>query len=229
MDSSRKPTDLHDFISAFHPATIAPIEGLDGAPFEYVSVNTDLMGWILERASGRKFGDVVSELLWQPMGAESDAYITLDRSGNARTAGGMCATTRDIARLGRLMLDDGDNVVPSAWIQDMLKNGSKEAFAKGSWGPRFAKYFSEPAYRSYVSSSSMEYGVILASTDIESQWLSDRSDDVLLALGIHGQILIVDRANKIVMAKTSSQPDRTDAKKSALVFAAFKEFQRILA
>ncbi|KAK3713464.1 hypothetical protein LTR37_008422 [Vermiconidia calcicola] len=204
LEEGDKPTHLHEFISSFQAEETPRIDGLDGAPFEYVSVNTDLVGWIVERASGMKLADLISELIWKPMHAESDAYITVDRAGNARAAGGMCATVRDIARIGQLVLHNDNGVVPAGWIHDMLNNGSAEAFSLGSWRRGFEKY----AYRSY--------------------WLAGKESDELAGLGIHGQHLFVDRKNGIVMAKTSSQPDRIDMKKVGLTMAAFEEFQRIL-
>ena len=166
------------------------------------------MGWVLEKITGKKFADLVSELIWQPMGAESDAYITTDSAGNARPAGGMCATTRDIARVGQLVLDDGRGIVPADWIQDMLNNGSNEAFSAGAW-TGYQRVLGRLAYRSY--------------------WVANSQDQLLMGLGVHGQMLFVDRINGIVMAKTSSQPERTDRNKSALTILAFKEFQRLLA
>lgn len=183
------------------------MDGLGSSRFEYVSVNTDLMGWVIERIMGKKLADVISELIWQPLGAESDAYITLDNAGNARPAGGMCATLRDIARIGQLVLHDDNGVVPASWIHDMLDSGSQEAFAAGPWSG-FERVLGKLAYRSY--------------------WLSNKQDQMLIGLGVHGQILIADRKNGIVMAKTSSQPTRTDFGKSALTILAFKEFQRLL-
>ena len=165
------------------------------------------MGWVIENITGKKFADVVSELIWQPLGAESDAYITLDRSGNPRPAGGMCATLRDIARIGQLALHDGDDIVPASWIYDMLNNGSEEAFAAGAW-KGFQRVLGTLAYRSY--------------------WLSNRQDQVLMAMGVHGQMLFVDRKNRIVMAKTSSQPARVDFSMTALTVFAFKQFQQLL-
>ncbi|KAH7336614.1 beta-lactamase/transpeptidase-like protein [Rhexocercosporidium sp. MPI-PUGE-AT-0058] len=70
----------------------ALVDASDNLPFEYISTNADLMGWVIERVTGKKFAEVVSELIWQPMGAESDAYITLDHGGNARTAAALCTT-----------------------------------------------------------------------------------------------------------------------------------------
>jgi CubicO group peptidase (beta-lactamase class C family) len=49
-----------------------------------VSTNTDLLGWILERSTGTRFADLLSNLLWQPMGAQTSAYITVDRPAAPR-------------------------------------------------------------------------------------------------------------------------------------------------
>lgn len=206
-EANAKPSNLHEFLSTFQAELSPEVDGLGRSKFEYISVNTDLMGWVVESIAGKKFADAVSELLWQPLGAESDAYITLDIAGNARPAGGMCATLRDIARIGQLVLHDDNGIVPARWIQDMLSNGSKEAFAAGSWSG-FERVLGKLAYRSY--------------------WLSNSDEQMLMCTGVHGQLLLVDRKNGIVIAKTSSQPSRIDFGKMALTVLAFKEFQRLL-
>ena len=126
---------------------------------------------MIESVTGKKLAEVISELIWQPLGAESDAYITLDNAGNARPAGGMCATLRDIARIGQLVLHDDNGIVPASWIHDMLNNGSQEAFAAGSWSG-FERVLGKLAYRSY--------------------WLSNCQDQILMGLGVHGQVLLVE-------------------------------------
>ena len=75
-----------------------------------------MLGWVLERAAGIPFADLVSQALWQPMGAAYDAYITVDRLGAPRSAGGICATLRDVARVGELMRRGGDGVIPASWV-----------------------------------------------------------------------------------------------------------------
>lgn len=140
------------------------------------------------------------------MGAESDAYVTVDSSGNARAASGMCATVRDIARIGQLVLQEDDSVVPAEWIRDMVVNGSKEAFAAGEWACELGGLFSL-AYR--------------------SGWMVDREEEVFVTVGIYGQMLLVDRKRQIVVAKTSSQPD-PEWDKDRLTMAAFKDIRRIL-
>ena len=204
LEADEQPTNLHEFISKFQAPAGPKVDGL--LPFEYISVNTDLMGWVLERASGKKFAELVSELIWQPMGAESDAYITVDSAGNARPAGGMCARVRDLARLCQLLVHDHNGIVPPSWIHDMINNGSREAFDAGPWNR--GKAFGDTAYRSY--------------------WLGDSNNQALMGIGIHGQMMFVDRLNQIVMVKTSSQPSRFDIKKVWLAIKAFEEFKRIL-
>lgn len=209
LETDEKPTNLHEFISKFEAPPGPKIDGIvDGDPFDYISVNTDLLGWVLERASGKPFAELVSELIWRPMGAQSDAYITLDRAGNARTAGGMCATLRDIARMCLLILDDDNGVVPASWISDILNNGSKEAFQAGPWNTGRDGVFGDVAYRSCC--------------------LGSRETQMVMGIGIHGQMMFADRANKIVMVKTSSQPARIDMMKTFITIKAFQEFRRIL-
>jgi CubicO group peptidase (beta-lactamase class C family) len=82
-------------------------DGPHGGPFRYRSILTDVLGWVLEKASGQRFADLVADELWQPMGAEHDADITLDVHGNAVPDGGISATLRDVGRIGLLALGRG--------------------------------------------------------------------------------------------------------------------------
>ncbi len=130
------PSDLRTFFRC-----LVDKDGQHGGRFHYVSPNTDLMGWVIERAAGVRYADLVSELLWRPMGAARSAYITVDRLGAPRCAGGFCATTRDLARLGLLLAEGGAHagkqIVPSSWIEDILTNGDPTAWNEGD----FLKYF----------------------------------------------------------------------------------------
>ncbi len=169
--------------------TLTDREGEHGQRFHYVSPNTDLLAWIIEHAAGKRLSDLMSQHLWQPLGAHRSGYITVDRLGAPRAGGGICVTTSDLARLGQLLIQDGRRgdrqIIPSAWIQDMWQSGDAEAWNQGS----FAAYFpgSQIRYR--------------------SQWyVLDENDPLLFGLGIHGQNLFVDRKNEIVIAKVSSQP-----------------------
>ncbi|MDQ5849159.1 MAG: beta-lactamase family protein, partial [Pseudomonadota bacterium] len=177
------PSDLHSFY-----AELTQADGPHGGPFRYVSPNTDLLGWVIERATGRRYADLMSELIWQPMGARFSAYITVDRLGAPRCAGGMCATVQDLARIGQLIVEGGrrgaTQVVPAAWLEDILHNGDGAAWSAGN----FAEYF---------PGLPMRY---------RSKWyVLDGAAPLLFAWGIHGQHLFIDRKNRIVIAKVSSQ------------------------
>ena len=131
-----EPSDLRTWFRS-----LTEPDGSHGGAFHYVSPNTDLLGWVIERAAGRRYTDLVSELLWRPMGATADAYITVDRLGAPRAAGGMCATLRDLALVGQLVANrghrDGRQIVPADWIDDILTGGDPAAWDAGDFAPYF--------------------------------------------------------------------------------------------
>lgn len=166
--------------------------GRHGELFFYASPNTDMLGLVIERATGIRYHRYLAERLWQPMGAKGSAQVTVDRAGTARAAGGISVTARDLARLGQLVLDsgrtaDGRQVVPQDWIDDMRRNGDRQAWLGGS----FLATFPEGRYR--------------------SSWYQAGDDhDCFAADGIHGQRLWVDPVTRIVAVKFSSQPNPAD-------------------
>lgn len=199
---------FHEFFS-----TMAAPHAPHGGAFSYVSANTDLLGWVLERAAGQPFAALASRLLWAPMGAERDACITTDRAGSPRCTGGMCATVRDFARVGQLMVQggrrDGAAVVPGDWVDDIGANGDREAWRTGEFGERFAPLSRSMSYRS-------------------GWYVVDGSSPMLFATGIHGQNLFVDQANRLVVAKVSSQEDRVDERAMGLTHMAVAAIRRCL-
>ncbi len=187
LGPGERPSDLRTYLAGLKERA-----GPDGGPFHYVSTNTDLLGWILERASGARFADLMSTLLWKPMGAQSSAYITVDRFGAPRCAGGICTTTRDLARVGQLIVQDGRRndrpIIPAGWIEDVLRGGDPKAWAAGD-------------LISYFGDRTMHY---------RNKWYVLRDRDIALGLGVYGQNVFVDRTNELVIAKVSSQPPPLD-------------------
>ncbi len=190
-------------------ATLRP-EGAHGERFHYVSPNSDLLGWVIERAAGVPFAELLGREIWAPMGAEHEAYITLDRLGAPRTAGGLCTTLRDLARFGQLHLDgsaaEGRRVLPENWLRDLRYNGDREAWLKGD----FVQDMPNARYR--------------------SQWyrLGD-AHDALCGLGVFGQMLYVDPVADMVIAKFSSQPAAVDLTLDGLALSAFAALGAALA
>lgn len=195
LDPGEAPSDLRSFFS-----TLVGRDGPHRGRFHYVSPNTDLLGWIIERATGERYSDVVARLLWQRIGAERPAYITVDRFGAPRCAGGFCATTRDLARVGLLIAQggrrEGHAILPADWIDAVIANGDPQAWATGD----FAHYF---------PGADMHY---------RDKWyvLTGDGAPLLFGLGVNGQNLFVDRDNGIVVAKFSSQAAAMDAGRIAL-------------
>ena len=85
-------------------------EAPHGSRFRYRSAETDALGWVCERAAGARMADLISSLVWAPMGAEQDAEIICDGLGTAVHDGGLAVTARDLLRFGQMLLDGG--VVP---------------------------------------------------------------------------------------------------------------------
>ena len=179
-------SDLRSFYSH-----LTGSDGPHGENFHYVSPNTDLLGWLIEKASGSRYVDLMEVLIWKPMGATYPASMTVDRLGAPRVAGGMSSTARDLAIIGQLIINNGvhnnKQIVPSDWITDIKCNGNKQAWDKGN----FAQYY---------PSIDMHY---------RSKWYVERNGKntrTIFGLGVHGQNLFVDIEKELVIAKFSSQP-----------------------
>jgi CubicO group peptidase (beta-lactamase class C family) len=186
-----RPARPGDPAGAYEYLTTLGRAGPHGGEFTYRSADSDMLGWACERASGTRMADLISALIWQPMGAERDGEITCDPLGSAIHDGGVSATARDLARFGQMLIDDGavrgHPVVPAAWLAATRAPGPgvREAFAvtgnefvlPGSW------------YRNQF-------------------WvLPGPGGPVLVCLGIHGQLVYADRATRTVVVKLSSWPD----------------------
>ncbi|MGJ5152928.1 serine hydrolase domain-containing protein [Bradyrhizobium sp. HKCCYLR1023] len=204
----RTTPNLHDFFATMR-AQAAP----HGGAFSYVSSNTDLLGWAIERATGRSFASLAGSLLWKPMGASGEAFITLDRNGAPRCTGGFCATLRDVARLGQLVLSGGrrgsHTIIPEGWIDDIRHNGDVQAWRDGQWRDSFAAISRNMHYRS-------------------GWYVTNDAPQLMFAMGIHGQNLFVDAANGIVIAKVSSWAQPVDGQAIWLTHQAVAEFTRCL-
>jgi CubicO group peptidase (beta-lactamase class C family) len=73
-----------------------------GVDAEYSNINTFVLGWLAEKVTGKKYTDLISDLIWKPMGASSNAYVCLSDEGVPWSHGGMSVTLRDLARFGML-------------------------------------------------------------------------------------------------------------------------------
>ncbi len=95
-------------------------ERTPGTYNHYVSIDTQVLGMILTKATGQTITDYMNEKLWSQIGAESEAYWIKDKSGMEFALGGLNATARDFAKMGQLFLDtgkwQGKQIVPREWV-----------------------------------------------------------------------------------------------------------------
>lgn len=95
--------------------------------YRYSSGDTQLLGMAIERATGRRLHQLVTDGLWQPMGAEMDASWSLDSALQGQAKAFCCLNARaiDYARIGQLMLQrgrvDGRQVVPESWVDAVVQ------------------------------------------------------------------------------------------------------------
>lgn len=165
--------------------------------FQYCSANTDVLAWIIERVTGSRYHEVVSELVWAKLDADRDATITVDRSGFGFANGGISCTARDLARVGRVVLDGGvapgGRVVSEAWARAILAGGDRDAMTYEG----FTSAFPDGSYTA-------------------QWWCMGNERDNVSGIGIHGQNLWLDPMTDSVIVKFSTWPDPDTAEWNAL-------------
>ncbi len=171
--------------------TIKKDEREHGELFHYASINTDVLGWLIERTSNQKYVDFMSQSIWSKLGAEHDAQISVDYLGSPVSNGGFVITLRDLARFGQMVLDDGyfngAQILPSGWVDDIRFNGKNSA-----WKPsKFGKVWSKGFYR--------------------NQWYVTNDDQgSFFAVGVNGQWIWINPTSRVVIVKLSSAPVSAD-------------------
>lgn len=155
-----------------------------GQRWSYASAETQVLGLVLRAAIKRPIAEYLSERIWQPIGAESDASWIVDGSGQEATFAYFNATLRDYARLGMLMANDGKvgerQVVPADWLREM----TRAHFTSTQTGRWFG------------------YGF--------QTWIFPDNDGSFALLGVRGQAIYVDPARRLVMVHTAVRPQARD-------------------
>lgn len=176
-----------------------------GKVFEYRSVETDVVAWVLERAANQSLATLVSDLIWKKIGAEHHAFFTVDRAATALADGGFNATLRDYARFGLMMQNSGkvgnQQVVPASWV-DACASGNRSVY-----GPPNTDICPQGAYSNFWWDNNIEAGDFMAR-------------------GVFGQMIYVNREADLTIVKLSTWPDYviTDFTRDALgAFSAIRK------
>jgi CubicO group peptidase (beta-lactamase class C family) len=154
--------------------------------FSYKTVNTDTLGWVMRRVTGKTMCELLRERLWSKLGVEQDAYFTVDSAGVEFAGGGLNLTLRDMARFGEMMRLDGaflgQQIVPTSIVEDIRNGGNRDHFALAGY-----TLLPEWSYRAMW-------------------WVSHNEHGAFTARGIHGQAIYIDPAAKMVIVRFASHP-----------------------
>lgn len=165
-------------------------------------LNTDVLGWLISRVTGQPLTEVLSEKIWSKMGADMDAYFTVDSIGTPFAGGGLNAGLRDMARLGQMMLDDGklagEQIVPEAVIANIRVGGDRRAFADAGYS-----FLQGWSYRSMW-------------------WITHNDHGAFMARGVHGQSLYIDPEADMAIARFASHPVAGNAANDATTLPAYE-------
>jgi hypothetical protein len=159
-------------------------EGAHGEAFHYKTINSDMLGWIISRTTGTAVTELASQRLWRPMGAEQDAYQTVDGKGVPFAGGGISAGLRDLGRLGLLMLNGGEIFGERLFPAEVV-----EKIRAGGDPAKFAGFPTIPG-GSYTS----------------QWWVFHNTHGAFAARGVHGQTIYVDPAAEMVLVRFASFP-----------------------
>ncbi|WP_334195105.1 serine hydrolase domain-containing protein [Pararhodobacter sp.] len=151
--------------------------GSAGSDWQYVSIDTHVIGMVIRGATGRSIPDLMSERIFQPLGLDRDPYYVTDGEGVAFVLGGLNLTTRDYARIGQMVLQNGEwqgrQIVPADWIAESTAPGP------------------------FTAESGTGYGY--------QWWLPPEArPGEVWARGVYGQEIWIDRSNDVVIAVNSA-------------------------
>lgn len=196
------PRSYYEYLQTVQP------EGAHGEAFAYKTINSDALGWIIARVTGRSVAQLLSERIWSRIGAEQDAYLTVDSSGTPFAGGGLNTGLRDLARFGELLRNNGrfrgQQILPKAVVDDIRHGGDKAAFAKA--GYELLKGWS---YR-------------------DMWWVTHNAHGAFMARGVHGQRIYVDPKAEMVVARYASHPVASNSANDPVSLPAFEALARLL-
>ena len=176
---------IHDFLTKFvtKDKQLQP-----GDVFDYNSTNADLAGWLVARVSGMHLHDFIQKYIWSKLGTEHDALIAIDRAYMPVATGGMATTLRDAALFGQMILNrgkaNGKQVIPAHWVDQSLVNSSKDKNKMQN-----NHKYNDNSWTTYKN----------------MWWILDVDQGEYAAVGIHGQVIYINRSANVVITYFSSQ------------------------
>lgn len=196
------PRSFHEFLVTLRK------EGEHGRAFAYKTVNTEVLCWIMHRASGIPLAELLSRHLWSQLGCEEDGYLCVDSTGTAMGGAGLAATLKDMARFGETLRCDGayggKQVIPPAVVADIRGGSDPDKFAKAG------------------------YELLRGYSYRDMWWVTHNEHGAFEARGIHGQRLYVAPDAEMVVARFASHPVAASAANDPVTLPALLALGRLL-
>ncbi len=159
-------------------------ERAPGTYHHYVSINTQVLGMMLTRITGKTLSAYLEEKIWQPLGMENDAQWIVDDQGMEVALGGMNATLRDYARFGQLYLHEGrlgdQQLIPSDWVDQSITPDAPYLLPGDN----------------PLSAHPLGYGY--------QWWVPENPDGDFVAIGVYNQYIYVYPRKDLVIVKNSA-------------------------
>ena len=174
----------------------AGLKGRDrdaGVGWQYVSIDTHVIGMIIRGATGRDIPELMAEKLLTPLGLEVDPVFLTDGKGEAFVLGGLNLRTRDYARFGQMFLQggmyNGQQVVPADWVAESTTPSAPTAVGECKYGyqwwipedNRAGEYFARGIYGQYIYMNA-DSNVVVAANSADRQFEEDGSFEQNLAM-----------------------------------------------
>jgi CubicO group peptidase (beta-lactamase class C family) len=180
-----------------------------GQKFRYISVNTQLLGMVLEKAIGKSLTEYMQEKLWEPLGMEFDASWSIDSKKHGTEKAFCCINGRaiDYAKLGAVYANKGKwknkQIVPEKWVEEVthFKNVKNHFLYSNHWW-HTRDYL--PAKDSAKVKKPYYY---VMEKDKSVPLIATPSGD-LFAQGLLGQYLYVYPEKKLVIVRISKREGR---------------------
>lgn len=169
---------LYDFVRSLRK------KGAHGQVFHYVTPTSEVLGWVIARATGSSWADLFEQRIFQSLGPERDAFVIVDAVGTQTAAGGLALTLRDAGRFGLMIANDGTldghRILPLEVVRRIKAGGDPSRWVPQDWAKGVHSY--------------------------GSQWWSDHTGRTVTAYGIHGQLIRIGLDDGLVVVVQSSWP-----------------------
>ncbi|WP_394205698.1 serine hydrolase domain-containing protein [Shewanella waksmanii] len=190
------PNGIKDYL-----ALVRLREGKMGDKYTYQCANTEVLGLIVEKVTGKNLAKNYEALLSQ-IGVNDDVYLMAGHAGDAIASGGLNISTADLARVGQLLINDGKNyqgkqVIDKHFIKQLLQGND---IVRSAWKKSKEAALAHGYYKD------------------QFRVLNIGKHRILAMVGIHGQVVAMDFDSQTVIAMNGGYPQTETPRMAISIF-----------